>query len=125
MSAQTLADPDDEELREIGARRLLCLLRRIALLHGPRWVFEPLGDDLRRRVERGFEAVLALLYRRGAFRGATARQAYRVDVSAEGPVAGGEGRLLCSIRVAPSLPLEFLTVRLIGAGDGRIVVEGP
>ena len=46
----------------------------------------------------------------------------------DSPVAGGavdQGRLVVELKVAPSVPLEFLTVRLLQSGSGALVTEGP
>jgi hypothetical protein len=120
LSAETLAE--DPALRPVNVRRLLMLLRRAALLHGPRYAFEPNGPALRRGVQRGFEAILDLLFRRGAFAGARPEQAYRVEVS-DDPRRGERGELLIELKVAPARPLAFLTVRLVHRGERGLVVE--
>ena len=51
-SSWVVEDPDDLDVRPINVRRLLALLRRAALLHGTRYVFEPNDDSLRRRIQR-------------------------------------------------------------------------
>ena len=72
LSADTLSDEiDDLDVRPINVRRLLMLLRRLALRVGARYVFEPNGDAMRRLVQRGFEAMLNDLFVRGAFAGPT------------------------------------------------------
>jgi phage tail sheath protein FI len=123
LSADTLS-PDDD-LRPIGVRRLLSLLRRAALLNGVRYVFEPNDDILRRSIERGFEGLLARLYARGAFAGATADQAYQVVIGSPPNTQQtlDSGQLIVELKVAPSLPLTFLTVRLVQAGEGGLTVE--
>ena len=77
-TADTLTPEAD--WRPVNVRRLMTLLRRVALRRGATYVFEPNGATLRRTVERGFEALLNELFRRGAFAGANAQAAYRVDV---------------------------------------------
>jgi hypothetical protein len=114
LSEDTLSpDPD---LRPVNVRRLLILLRRLALKRGAEYVFEPNDDVFRRSVERGFGRLLDDLYRRGALTGSSPREAYRVVV-ADGSLntAWGveQGRLLVELKVAPSRPLTFLTVRLV------------
>lgn len=123
MSADTLA-PDDE-VRPINVRRLLILLRREATRRGATYVFEPNDDSFRRMVQRGFEAMLATLFERGAFAGDTAATAFQVrtDSSLNTPASLDQGRLIVEIRVAPSRPLEFLTVRLVQTGD-RVTLTG-
>ncbi len=111
LSADTLSlDPD---LRPITVRRLLSLLRRVALRYGPGATFEPLGAEVRRAVRRDFDGLLALLHQAGALAGASAAEAYRVDVLPPDAPGVGEGQLVVELRVAPSRPLVFLTVRLV------------
>ena len=60
LSADTLAV--DPELRPINVRRLLMLLRRLALRLGARYVFEPNSESFRRTVARAFERLLGEMY---------------------------------------------------------------
>ncbi|MEV5409802.1 hypothetical protein AB0K60_13305 [Thermopolyspora sp. NPDC052614] len=121
LSAATLsADPD---LGRLGTRRLLSLLRRIAHRHSTwSFAFEPNDQVLCRAVRRRFEEILARLLAGGAFAGATPDEAYQVTVGG-GPARLGENRLTVELRVAPSAPLRFLTVRLVNAGDATLVAE--
>ncbi|MCX7789848.1 MAG: hypothetical protein N2378_04340 [Chloroflexaceae bacterium] len=119
MSATTLSR--DPELRPVGARRLLMLLRRLALRQGAGYVFEPNSEPFRRIVERDFAQLLGWMFERGAFAGATPQSSFRVEVRASG--GGEDGRLIVELRVAPSQPLVFLTVRLVQTGDRIRVVE--
>jgi len=124
LAADTLSL--DPTFRPLNVRRLLALLRRLAALHGTDYVFEPNSDAFRRRIQRGFEALLALLFERGAFAGARADDAFRVAVD-DPPNSSRSldaGRLIVDLKVAPSVPLEFLTVRLVRSGD-RFAVELP
>jgi hypothetical protein len=122
-SADTLGG--ERALGRVHVRRLMILLRRAALREGQRWVFEPLGPYLRRRVRHRFQAMLASLFQRGAFSGASADEAFRVVANgAAGARADDErSRLIVELRVAPAAALTFLTVRLLTAGTGRIIVE--
>lgn len=124
LSADTLAD--DPDLRQVSVRRLLSLLRRVALQHGPTYVFEPDDDAFRRRVRRGFEAILARLLTRGAFAGDTPDEAYRVAVAdpPNTPRSRDQGQLIVELKVAPAIPMRFLTVRLVHSGDRVLTVEG-
>jgi hypothetical protein len=123
LSADTLSL--DESLRPISVRRLLTLLRRLALAEGERFVFEPndafLGDLVRHR----FEEVLGDLYRRGAFAGATPDAGFRVVTgpAVNPPQSVERGRFVAELHVAPARALAFLTVRLVGSGPGRLAVQ--
>ncbi len=123
LSADTLTT--DIDLRPINVRRLLMLLRRLALRNGARYVFEPNSDAFRRRVQRGFEAVLELLFTRGAFAGSTPATSYRVvtDSTVNPPQSVDQGRFIVVLQVAPSLPLTFLTIRLVQTGDRSFVMQ--
>ena len=110
LSAYTLSrDPD---LSRIAVRRLLSLLRRLALRHGPTFVFEPNNAVLRRQVRRQFEAVLAQLLVAGAFAGPAPQDSYQVVVT--NPV---DTQLLVELKVAPAAAMRWLIVRLVGNGD--------
>ncbi len=116
-SSDTLSpDPD---WRPINVRRLMCLLRRLALQRGVTYVFEPNGATLRRTVERGFEALLDQLYRRGALVGASARQAFQVNVGDDLNTRPRRdaGQFWVELKVAPALPMSFLTVLLMRSGE--------
>jgi phage tail sheath protein FI len=62
---------------------------------------------------------------RGAFAGARSRDAFRVTTD-EPPNTRQDadaGRFLAEIRVAPSQPLSFLTVRLVQRGESTVAQE--
>jgi phage tail sheath protein FI len=101
------------------------LLRRLALREGASYVFEPNDAVFRRSVQRGFESMLDGLFLRGAFAGATAETSYKVvtDTSVNTPQAVDQGRFTVELRVAPSLPLRFITIRLLQIGDQTLVTE--
>jgi len=118
MDADTLSP--EAEWRQISVRRLMILLRRLALVRGETYVFEPNGDVMRRAVERDLSMALGDMHRRGAFAGKTPAQSYRVAADRR---AGDQdnGRMVFEIGVAPSQPLRFLNVRLTQQG-GRLTV---
>jgi hypothetical protein len=125
LCADTLA-PDDD-LRPITVRRLLSLVRRLALREGAQYVFEPNDPVFRRDIERGFGEVLQLLHMLGAFAGRTPEQGYRVNVGDPPNTARSvdQGRLIVELKLAPSRPLAFLLVRLIHAGERGLQIEAP
>ena len=123
LSADTLSD--DIDMRPINVRRLLILLRRLALRLGATYVFEPNDDSFRRLVQRGFDAMLDDMFVRGAFAGATPATSFQVVTSSalNTPQSVEQGRFIVEIRVAPSLPMTFLTIRLVQTGDHALVTE--
>ena len=117
---------DDPDLSPINVRRLLSFLRKTVLLAGNNYVFEPNGDDFRRAVQRGFEVLMDRLLLLGAFAGRTSREAFQVvtDTSVNTPQAMDQGQFIVELRVAPSLPMRFLTLRLLQTADRTFVTEG-
>lgn len=113
------------ELRQTNVRRLLILLRRLALREGRAYVFEPNSMDFRGLVQHRFEQILSQLYVRGAFAGNTPTSGYRVvvDESVNPPQSLDRGRFVIEMRVAPSQPLQFITIRLIQAGSEHFELE--
>ncbi len=109
-------------LRHISVRRLMILLNRLVRLEGDRHLFEPNDDHLRRMLRTDLETVLGDLFRRGAFAGARAEQAFRVITDRADDRSADRGTVVVELHVAPSRPLEFLTVRLVQEG-GRSVAE--
>ena len=113
LSADTLSW--DPEWLQINVRRLIQLLRRMVQRMGPGFVFEPQGDAFQRMVRREIEAVLRVLFERGAFAGDTPETSYQVVVRTT-PQDLDNGRFIVEIKVAPSLPMVFMTVRLVQTG---------
>lgn len=122
-SEMTLSAAADWEA--IHVRRLISLLRRLALREGETYAFLPNDEPLRRLVRRRFEELLGRLFARGAFAGRTHGEAYQVvvDRTLNTPQRMERGELLVELRVAPSQPLMFLTVRLVQAGGALMFEE--
>jgi hypothetical protein len=118
LSADALVAP-------IHIRRLLILLRRLALREGDRFVFAPHDINLRNLVRHRFEATLADLYARGAFAGRDPAAAFRVvtDETVNPPASMERGRFVVELQVAPAPALAFITVRLVADERGRLAVE--
>jgi len=123
LDADTLTS--DEDLRALNVRRLLILLRRTAIRTGNDYAFEPNSNSLRNTIKRGFEAMLSSLFARGAFAGRNAASAFQVitDETVNTQAGIDSGRLVAEIRVAPSRPLSFLTIRLVQRGEAAVVQE--
>ena len=121
LDADTLSE--DPDWRPINVRRLISLLRRLALRYGPTYVFEPNSPAFQRLVKSSFEGFMDYLFVRSAFAGATPATSYQVSVQVT-PEDIDAGRFIVELRVAPSLPMRFLTVRLSQSGDRSLVSEG-
>jgi len=117
LSAHTLsADP---VLVQLSVRRLLILLRKLALERGMSYVFATNDDEFRQTVRRSFERLLTELTQLGAI----VNFQVVIDDAAEDLVANG--RLIVKLLVAPTSPVEFITVTLVRAGEGLLdVLEG-
>lgn len=111
--------------RAVHIRRLLILLRRLALREGNTCVFEPNGEDFRDHVRHQFEILLEDLHRRGAFAGTTADRAFRVvtDASVNTRQEIDQGRFIVELHVAPSHALKFLRIRLVQSNAGALEVQ--
>ena len=123
LGADTLEEKS--EFRPISVRRLLSLLHRLALREGNRFVFESNDHQFRDAVRHQFEQVLSSMYVRGAFAGETPEAGFRVVTDQSVNTAGDidRGRFIIELRVAPSRPLVFLTVRLVRTGPGLLEVR--
>lgn len=123
LSAETLSATDD--LRPLQVRRLLMLLRRLALRLGEPFVFEPNGPVLRSFVRLRFEQALEQLYRRGALAGRRAEEAFQVNVivPTDADERGLQGQLVVELRVRPAQALQFLTLRLLLSVSGATQLE--
>lgn len=116
MSAHTLSY--DNQLLHISVRRLMIFLRKLALRRGMRYVFESNTERFRQRVQASFESTLHALVARGgiiAFEVVT-------DESINTPNDFDNGRFLIAIKVAPTLPIEFITVILLRSGEDLLNV---
>lgn len=101
--------------RALAARRVLHWLVRWLQREAPWLVFEPLGPALVDEVQIWIGNLLRRLWRSGALKGHSEREAYFVRVQAE-PERQAELRV--EIGLALAEPLEFIVVRLRLADDG-------
>ncbi|MFM7470856.1 MAG: hypothetical protein ACKO5P_05025 [Nodosilinea sp.] len=115
----------DPEFADLNVRRLLILLRRLALQEGQTYVFAPHSAAFRRRVQQQFEQMLARLFERGAFAGRVPTDAYQVviDASLNSQTTVERGQLIVELRVAPAQPLTFITVRLVQQETNQLTVQ--
>ncbi len=121
MSAHTLSE--ERQLLQVSVRRLMILLRKVALERGMAWTFENNDERLRDAVRMTLEALLRFMYERGAFAGRTPQQAFRIvtDGRVNTRQSIDQGRFIAQVQVAPSEPMEFITVLLSRASDGVLL----
>ncbi|MBV8901867.1 MAG: hypothetical protein JOY92_17335 [Verrucomicrobia bacterium] len=115
----------DPDLVPLNVRRLLILIRRLALREGQSYVFQNNGPALQRRVARRFEYWMRELLARGAFSGLTPEESFQVVVGSAVSTQDDtdQGRFIVELRIAPSLPMQFLTVRLVQSGGNLSLQE--
>jgi hypothetical protein len=120
MSAHTLSG--ERAWLQISVRRLLILVRKAAIRLGLDFVFESNHEIFREGVRVTLEEMLRFLYERGAFAGRTEDQSFRVitDASVNPPQSVEAGRFIAVIQVAPSQPMEFISVQLTRRGEGEL-----
>ncbi|MFC4260985.1 phage tail sheath family protein [Marinobacter lacisalsi] len=111
--------------RFINVRRLVNALEQ-TLEQQLQWaVFEPNSVALREAVRFTLLNLLNRLWRQGALAGESADQAFSVKVDTDNNPARLRdlGRFLAEIQVAPSVPFEFITLRLGRTLDALEVQE--
>jgi hypothetical protein len=119
LSAHTLSA--DGQFLQLSVRRLLIFLRKLALRRGMRYVFETNTLRFRQAVQASFEQTLSVLLSLGAI------TAYQVVTGPEINTQNDydNGRFLIALKIAPSQPIEFITVVLLRAGEGLLeALEG-
>jgi phage tail sheath protein FI len=92
----------------------------------PGVTFEPNDSRLWARIVRELTAYFNDLFRRGALKGRITREAFYVKCDGETnpPEAIDGGKVVTEIGLAPSVPNEFIIVRLIH-GDSGVTIAGP
>jgi hypothetical protein len=121
MSAHTLSS--EQSLLQLSTRRLLILLRKLLLQRGAAFVFESNHERFRTLTRIALEGTLRSMFDRGAFAGRTAAESFRVvaDDSVNPRQSVDLGRFVVQVQVAPSQPMEFITVQLTRTGSGELL----
>jgi hypothetical protein len=123
IGAHTLGDGTD--LLQMSVRRLMILLRKVAQIRGMHYVFRNNDRLLAESVRAGMLAMLQGMFELGAFAGDTPQNSFRVltgsDVNT--PQSLALGQFIVVIQVAPSQPLEFMTVVLVRQSDGGLQIK--
>ena len=113
----------DTAMRYVNVRRLLIYIEESIKNNTSCAVFEPNTEVLWMRVQRTITNFLTTLWAAGSLAGASASEAFFVDVSRStmSPDDIANGRLICKIGVAPTRPAEFVIFRvtqLMGNEEG-------
>lgn len=108
----------------VAHRRLVHRLVRAARRVAEPLLFDTNGPELWLAVARGMTSVLLEAFRAGALKGARPEEAFRVacDATTNPPAEREQGRVLCTIEVAPAVPMEFIVLRVALGGDGALEV---
>lgn len=114
------------DYRAFNVRRLFNLLHRVISREGNRYIFENNDDDFRNRIAHHWQSLLADLHQRGALRGNSSTEAFRVvvDDSNNDQRTQDNGKLFVELHVAPSLPLRFIRVLLMQSATDNFLLEG-
>jgi hypothetical protein len=89
-------------------------------------VFEPNNPTLWARIERELSTYFVDQFRRGALKGRTPQEAFYVKCDAETnlPEFYERGEVVTEIGLAPSIPFEFVVIRMIHGASG-VTINGP
>ncbi len=110
----------DPQWRYLNVRRLVNYLEQ-SILEGTNWVvFEANDQHLWARISSTVSAFLAREWRKGAFLGATAHEAFFVKCDSETITAGdiASGHVVCIVGVAAVRPAEFVIFRITQSTNG-------
>ncbi|HZI18158.1 MAG TPA: hypothetical protein VEY09_06125 [Pyrinomonadaceae bacterium] len=120
MSAHTLSE--ERIWLQISVRRLLILVRKLVVERGMDFVFESNHERFREGMRMVLSDALRGMFERGAFAGASPSEAFvvRTDSSVNTARDVEAGRFVAQIQVAPSQPLEFITVLLTRVGEDML-----
>jgi hypothetical protein len=118
---------DAPEWKYVNVRRLFLTVGRWAVRFMTPAAFEPHDSGLWARITRELTAYLTELFRQGAFRGATAQEAFFVKCDAENnPEQVREtGMAIADIGLAVAAPGEFIVVRITHGIAGIDVSVSP
>jgi hypothetical protein len=109
----------------VNVRRLFMTAARWCEQNLANMVFEPHHPRLWARIERALTAYFTDMFSRGALKGTTVREAFYVKCDAEtNPAEVREsGRIVAEIGLAPTVPSEFVVVRIIHDATGTALAR--
>lgn len=123
LGARTVSS--DPDWRYLNVRRLMCMIAK-AIDASIQWaVFEPNDWRTRTRLALVIGSFLQELWSRGAFAGETPDQGYfiRCNDANNPPDARARGELTVDIGIAPTVPFEFIVLRIGRDANGFAVGE--
>jgi phage tail sheath protein FI len=113
----------DPDWRFLNVRRLFIMIERTLRL-ACRWaVFEPNSSITRATLHLSLTSFLIALWQRGALVGRSPQEAFFVKCAADNNPAETRdlGELIAEVGIAPSVPFEFVVVR-IGREDNQFQI---
>jgi uncharacterized protein len=118
--ARTLSGQQD--WMYVNVRRLFLTAARWMDWNLQEMAFEPNDAKLWSRIERKMSEYFAEQYKRGALKGANLHEAFYVKCDEETNPAEAQalGQVVTEIGLAPSIPYEFVVVRLIRGARGAV-----
>lgn len=122
MGARAMSS--DPDWIYINVRRLMIMIRRALYIISQWVVFEPNNAVTRNKFQVAMSSYLAALWVRGALAGATQQQAFFVKCDEENNPGQqrNNGQLVADIGVAPSIPFEFVIVR-VGMQENELKIS--
>jgi uncharacterized protein len=108
----------------VAHRRLIHLLVRAIRRVAEPLVFDTNGPELWLHFVRSITTVLLQAYNAGALQGDQPSQAFQVicDSSTNPPDQIDQGMVVCIVKVAPAVPMEFITLRVAVSAQGQLEV---
>ncbi len=124
LGARTMSS--DTDWRFVNVRRLLFMIEKAIDLSIQWAVFEPNNWHTRAKLALVIGSFIRELWRRGALVGANETEAFyvRCDESNNPPFIRDQGRLIIDIGIAPSVPFEFIVLRIGRDANGFAMTTG-
>lgn len=123
LGARTMSS--DGDWRFLNVRRLVSMIAEAVDLSIQWAVFEPNDWQTRTKLQLAIQSFLLSLWSRGALAGTVPGQGFRVrcDDSNNPPSQRDIGRLAIDIDIAPTVPFEFITLRIGREASGFEITD--
>lgn len=112
----------DQDWLYINVRRLFLTVKRWIELNMANMVFEPNNNRLWAIIERELTVFFNDLFQQGALNGRSPKEAFYVKCDEENnpPEVRNVGQVVIEIGLAPTVPGEFIVVRIVQDAEGTI-----